>query len=83
MGATVTVNPLSGGGAGLVAELHLAAALSAGHPLGATLFDIVEEYARSGLANVTTDAEREEVYREAMSGVIYGDPALALGPKAP
>jgi hypothetical protein len=83
VGATTTVDPLSGGGAGLQAEVNIARFIAGGRSLGDALAATVADYAAAGLAAATDQAGREEVYVEAMSAILYGDPALRLGPKAP
>lgn len=83
VGATTTVDPTSGGGAGLQAEFDIAQLIADGRPLGEALAATVSRYASAGLAAAKDVASREEVYVEAMSAILYGDPALKLGPKGP
>ncbi len=82
VGATTVIDPTSGGGAGFGAVMDVAQRLAEGQPLGVVLWETIDTYHTLGMANVSTPEERAEVQREALSGILYGDPALTVGPRA-
>lgn len=83
LGDTVTVNPLSGGGAGLQSMTQITSEIAQGIPIGIALHDTIRDYAANGLAATQGNPDATaEVFHEAMGGIYYGDPGLALGPHA-
>jgi hypothetical protein len=83
LGCTIVTDPLSGGGCWLTATLELSQEVASGTPIGLALADTVRDMAANGLTAVVGDpAAQADLYGQAMSWVIYGDPGLSLGPKA-
>lgn len=83
VGCTVVTDPRSGGGGWLLATLQLAKEVSSGKSLGESVADSMRDFVAQGLcATVGNPDATADLEQQGMSWICYGDPGLAVGPKA-
>src|SRR5207302_7498401 len=84
VGCTVVTDPRSGAGGWLLATVQLSKEVASGKSLGQSLADTMRDFVATGLVGTQGQTEAQaDLYQQAMSWIIYGDPGLCLGPKAP
>jgi hypothetical protein len=83
LGCTVETDPRSGGGEWMLAMMELSQNVAGGNSLGQSLAVTIRDFVANGLPAVQGCPEAQaDLYQQAMSWIIYGDPGLSVGPMA-